>query len=147
MVLELSGSRMSLEGGTEIEDFPEDAWIIPSPIELGRTWSTSTPDRFRWSRIDDLNGPNPNPLYETEGCLVKLTVAAERLPSGELAAEVEMSHWARGHGVVWIDQWRGTLDGIDEALTIDEQTDQVLDRLAELPESVTIQAIPQEEAE
>jgi hypothetical protein len=136
--------RISLEGGREIDDAPAGSWIFPVPLEVGRTWSTGTEDSFRWSRIEDLSGPNPNPLLEVEECLVKVTVAAERLESGELSVEVEKSHWAQGHGLVWIDQWRGLLDEKDEGTGIEEQAEQVLGRLAELAETAMIQAIPQE---
>jgi hypothetical protein len=138
--------QLAFDSGPETENLPPGFWLFPASPEVGQTWSTGTADHFRWSRIEDLDGPNPNPLVQTDRCVVKMTVAAERTASGELSVEVEESHWGEGQGLVWINSWRGELGGIDEGASIADQAQQVLDRLEELPVTITLQAVPQDVA-
>jgi hypothetical protein len=134
--------RMTLRDGAQVQDMPPGAWILPIPLEEGRTWSTGTNEAFRWSRIESLHEENPNPAVQLDHCVKKLTVAAERLGDGSLSVEVEEAYAGEGEGFVWMDQWRGMLHDVDASLSVDELADLVLSRLGELDTTVTLQLIP-----
>lgn len=126
----------------EVVDFPAGSWLLPLPIEAGRTWTTEQGATRTWGQIVSAEAESPNPLFTGAPCVVTLAVAAERRSSGIVVVDVTRTWWAPGVGPVFMEQAHGAPEGLDWEQLAPEALGALAERAGELRQRATLRLVP-----
>jgi hypothetical protein len=126
----------------EVTDFPPGSWVLPLPIEQGRTWTTETPSVRTWSQITSTEAESPNTLVTRAPCVVTLSVAAEHRTSGAVVVDTTETWWAPGVGPVQFEQAHGSPPGLDWDALPPEALGAVASQRASFEQHATLKLVP-----